>query len=250
MSPIELPYRWGHYSVDTYGFCFKQILGKNRVLRDMIKPKDENQTCQRCSVSSKTKGSWSTTYQLREDEHSVNTGESFIQIPAWKKNSKLKSHCVTGHSIKSTYILYNIVSSYLGWKEHPCLSNIGAFNSMPCLWAHCQIHCIHIGTDFSFWAVHFLHSSRVHVFFLFFYQMDVLGRPYFTEWRSLSKNYWGGHPSRWSHPWSRALSWYWTTTQQLTDIYPAEKKNYKHINTQTYWYLSKIIHKHFNSQTC
>ena len=171
----------------------------------MIKPKDENQTSQRCSVSSKTIGTWSTTYRLREGEHSVNTGESFIQILAWKKNSTLKSQCVTRYSIKRTYILYNIANSDLVWQEHPCCTNIVVVNSMLCLWAYCQLLCINIGTDFRFWVVHFFNSS----WFLFYYYF------FFTEWMSLAghnlpnegacqKIIGGGSPPpppRWGHPW-------------------------------------------------
>ena len=52
------------------------------VLREIIKLKDENQASQRCPVSSKRIGTWSTKYRLREGEHSVNTGECFSQILA------------------------------------------------------------------------------------------------------------------------------------------------------------------------
>ena len=134
----------------------------------MIKPKDKNQTSQRCSVTSKTIGTWSTSYRLREGEHSVSTGENFIQILAWKK----KFHIEHG-----TYILYNIANSYLVWKAHRCFSNTAELNSMSCPWAHCQLHCIHIGTNFSFLAEQFFYIHPEFLFlFIFFYRMDVLGR--------------------------------------------------------------------------
>ena len=72
------------------------------------------------------------------------------KVPHWKVTILLAFD-----KIKRTYILYNIVNSYLVWKEHPCFSNIAALNSRSCFWAHCQLHCTHIRTDFSFWVEHF-----------------------------------------------------------------------------------------------
>ena len=141
----------------------------------MIKPKDENPTSQRCYVSSKTIGTCSTTYRFREGEHSVNTGESFIQILAWKKSSTLKSHYVTGHSVNRTYVLYNVVNSYLVWKEHPWFSNIAALNRMSCLWSYCQLNCIHIDSNGLFVLSSAFYYSHPE-FSCFFNRMDVLGR--------------------------------------------------------------------------
>ena len=56
-------------------------------MRDIMKPKDENEISLRCSVFSKTIGTLSTKYRLREGKDSLNTGESFIEIGCWRQTS-------------------------------------------------------------------------------------------------------------------------------------------------------------------
>ena len=98
-----------------------------------------------------------------------------------KKSSTLKSHTVTGHSVNRTYVLYNIVNSYLVWREHPWFSNIAAQNSMSCLWAYCHLDCIHIDCHVFFYLFIYLF---IYLFFIFYFFIFLFFFIFFTEWMS------------------------------------------------------------------